>query len=187
MLDNPQESQLLIWGIIIVVSIVGLVVLMKILGAAARSRIHNTKAESMSFDDLGRMQQTGLLTEEEMKRIKQRMAEKMLEQATPRPKESKPGGEAALRSLMLDIEARGKEALAEPEAPASPQMPREKPPAEAPAAPPMPSPGASAAETPPPPQKTSPEKQMFDLEKLLASGAIDRAEYDRLRDYFSKK
>lgn len=181
MFNDPLMRDLAVYGLIALILLIGLVILMKIVRGVVGSRVQSLKMESMTFEDLGHMQQTGLLTEEEYRLIKKRMAKKMLQQSIdPAKPEEKPKGEAALRSLLVEIEQLGPQAIVQKDppvepAPVTPDEPVPAPPAESTSSP-HPRLGPSAA-----------DKQLLDLEKLLVSAAIDEAEYKRLRDYFLKK
>lgn len=182
-MGDSMAYDLAVWGIIVLFMIIGLVLLTKILRSYFGTKVQELKQETMTFDDLGRMQQTGLLTEEEAKIIKQRMAEKLLGQQKSPTVELK--GEEALKSLLHEIELKGPEAVIEKPQETSAAMDQPKlalePIQETPA---TPNPEATKAHVAPS-AKTS--KQLFDLEKLLTSGAIDEAEYQRLKEYFKKQ
>lgn len=181
-MGDSMAYDLAVWGIIVLFMIIGLVLLTKILRSYFGTKVRELKQETMTFDDLGRMQQTGLLTEEESKKIKQRMAEKLLGQQKSPTVELK--GEEALKSLLHEIELKGPEAVIEKpkESPATTDHSKtafQETPVEA-----TPNPESTQVHGTHSAKKA---KQLFDLEKLLTSGAIDEAEYQRLKEYFKKQ
>jgi hypothetical protein len=162
---------LILLGVLIVVKI--------IMRAVAEKNVRGVSRPTMTLDDLEHMTRTGLIDEDELRRAKRSVAEKMVEASLPRV--SRP----AEQSLELEL------AVIDSQTPAVAEPAEPSPPSPKPAAPEEPQPPSAAAEPPaaaPRPALTQSRGAVpLDVEGLRASGAIDEAEYQRLKAYFDRR
>lgn len=108
----------------VVISVVALVIFLLVMLFMYKLRMGRGSAAdiSLSFDDVSRLKEKGLLTEEEMKRVRAAMARRLAEQLKPRQTTAKP--EALLYDpevMALEEKARAKQAQMSDPATPSPQ------------------------------------------------------------------
>ncbi len=165
---------MLLWGGILIFAMLLLVVIQKAIRYVAQTRVRSIHREfGMRKEDLDRMTRTGLLTEEERKRIQQAIVRSLSEESR----------EAISRQLEDKLALQG---LLPPEKPAGepPAGPGQSAAAEPPA-PPAPPSAPASRQSPPAPRAPSParpeRRTTIDLEALLERGLITPEEYEQLK------
>ena len=205
---GAPTSDLVIYGAILIVGVIVLAIFSKIMKQIAERRTKNTTFISMTMDDLERMKQTGLIDDDELKKVKRSVSERMVSATLPTT--SRPA-DLALQEALHDFEEESKGAsdsgeIPKPEPqdlpsdiPAPPPAARKKPTlsdvlgdGELSSAPPRknvePKPIPAAPMPPPVSAKSDSGAAMpLDIETLRATGAIDEEEYQRLRAYFKRR
>jgi hypothetical protein len=97
--EVPDFGEVLFYAIAVAVMLVALILGRLILRSMVNSRVRNIHAQGLDLGDLSSMGQKGLLTDEELKKIRKRFAERQLQET----KEEASGIKA--RDLLLAIEA----------------------------------------------------------------------------------
>lgn len=97
--EVPDFGEILFYAIIVAVMVIGVVLGRLIIRSMVSRRVKSIHAEGLDLGDLSSMGQKGLLTDEELKKIRRRFAERQL--AETKEKESGLGA----RELLLAIDA----------------------------------------------------------------------------------
>lgn len=164
-----ERNELVLWAVALLVGMIILFFVQKVVRAAIDSKVRGVRWQvGIAPDTLDRMSRTGLLSEEEMKKVRQAIARAQMEEAKSaiESRQAKEKGAAAKPVKATVAAVAGAESLDAP--------PREaRPPVAEPARTAAPSAGRSS--------KAPAEKAGIHLEDLLARGLITREEYERLR------
>lgn len=97
--EVPDFGEILFYAIIVAVMVIGVVLGRLVIRSMVSSRVRSIHSEGLDLGDLSSMGQKGLLTDEELKKIRRRFAERQLEET--KEKESGLGA----RELLMAIEA----------------------------------------------------------------------------------
>ena len=209
---GTPTTDLIIYGAGFVVAIVLLAIISKVMKLAAGRRVKNMTFVGMTLDDLERMKQTGLIDEDEIKKVKKSVSEQVIGSALPTT--TAPPADLALQEALHEFE---QEQVPVPNSPQTIPQPPPNPAPATPELPPQPAPRPKPSlsdilregepintnlshsipemeqappEAPPPPEpaKSGASSGMpLDIETLRATGAIDEEEYQRLRAYFKRR
>lgn len=97
--EVPDFGEILFYAIIVAIMVIGVVVGRLVIRSIVSRRVKSIHTEGLDLGDLSAMGQKGLLTDEELKKIRRRFAERQLEET-----KSKESGLGA-RDLLMAIEA----------------------------------------------------------------------------------
>jgi hypothetical protein len=177
----------LVFGLISgIVAIVAMLLLKAYLRSRALRPIGGKSLDSMNIDDLERMRETGLLDEEEVKRIRQRLAQQFIEQKSAR---KSPAARLPVEVLLAQAEEEAQQS-GDAEAPQSGDILLEESavdplslgvePEVEPSKPHTAEPKA-AAEQPPAPRYDFDKLDPIEIEELFHFGAITNEEYEAIK------
>ncbi|MFH0794919.1 MAG: hypothetical protein V2A74_12910 [bacterium] len=184
--------ELIFWCFGFLAAIIVLFIVSKWIKAGVTRRVTRLSVFGMGFDDLEHMKRSGLISEDEIKMVRRRMSERILEAA----KEDKVGdknrflAEQLAQQLAAGSSAPGSDNQApwtRPRGPVPPDL--------------VPSQGGSPTHAPPQtpvvPHSSKVKSDLssgkssgakpVDLDSLRQKGIISDEEYQRLRDFFEEK
>lgn len=182
---------LIIYGIVVAVLIIALFLVMKLIRRGVDTRIHHFDDQSLKMQDLKKLEGEGLLSAEEMKRVREAMARRFLEETKEKEERERLKGVSALEELRLEAEKTGQPDPSESEPPEKePTRALEEQPAPSRDSLPPP-PDSSPAQTTPSPVSPSPTapslperlrslaaKSEAELEDLLNAGFLEPQDYE---------
>ncbi|MCB2155874.1 hypothetical protein KQI84_13410 [bacterium] len=135
-LNDPNDQYFLKWGAAFVVGIIILMFVQHFIRQSVQKRSSSLRGEEERLDELSQLKKRGLLSEEEMKRVREAMARKFVERQAEASKPAETGkGFSALEALAMEAERAESDLVAKKSEPKIP----ESPPPDAPGEPPPPS------------------------------------------------
>jgi hypothetical protein len=193
--EIPDFGEVLLYAVLVTVMVIAVVIGRLMIRAMVNRRVRGIHAQALDLADLNAIGQKGLLTDEELKQVRRRFAERQLEEMRQADSPVK------AKDLLLAIEAdpsratsllppssehakRALEGLKRPDGPKSvedqlrKQLGEAPPAAESPPETAKPDPPREAHPAPLPPKLA--EAPGMDLESMLAKGLISRREYELL-------
>lgn len=192
--SNTNKEDLLFWSAVLIITLLVFFIAQKVVRYGIQSKVRSIHRElGIGPDDLDRMSKSGLLTEEERKKIQEAVARNLMrvtEESARRKVQGKASAEQILSASLREDETGGRE-------PAGKAPPQRKEGSRFSQIQPLPS--VKETETPPSPTeggrqhdalshekkglaKPSAGKPAVDLEALLAKGLITPEEYEQLRE-----
>lgn len=207
--EVPDFGGILLYAVIVAILFFGVVIGRYMIRGAVNRKVKSIHTEGLDLGDLSTMGKRGLLTDEELKKIRKRFAERQLEETRqketgldakslllaieadpsratsllpPSSEHARQANEGLKKSGGVSVEEQLRAQLGEA-APAAPVEPPRAAPQPAPSSQlPPPRPAAAQAQIPPAPRPAAEKKSGagLDLDTMLAQGLISRREYELL-------
>lgn len=169
-LERPETDfvEMLLWGFGIFIAVLFVILISKFIKSLITQRVHQVRYYGMDFDELKRMLETGLLSEEEYARIRKKVAERLAEELAQEKRAAAPN---------LSVSAQ--KPTARPTAgwlpEASVPQGRERVDAK------------TSVPTMPSSRGPSKSKKALDLDGMFKAGLITEEEYEKLSQFFRDK